>query len=88
MGQSYSNIIYEDIHFQNRPYDRWKAYGQSKIANILFSYELSKRGKKYGINSFSLHPGSIVGIGLENILQETNYMKRVLLMKMGMLFII
>ncbi|KAL7917843.1 hypothetical protein ACQKWADRAFT_305829 [Trichoderma austrokoningii] len=37
------------------------AYGQSKTANVLFSLGLNERlYEKYGILSFSLHPGSII----------------------------
>lgn len=37
------------------------AYGQSKSANVLFSLGLNERlYNKYGILSFSLHPGSII----------------------------
>jgi len=51
-----SNIRFDDINFDDgKDYDTWKAYGQSKTANILFSVGLNLRGVK----SFSLHPGSI-----------------------------
>ncbi len=39
--------------------------GQSKTANILFAVALDERGKAEGVRPFSLHPGSIVGTGLE-----------------------
>ena len=32
-----------DVHFLNRPYSPWQAYGQSKTANVLFAAELDKR---------------------------------------------
>jgi NAD(P)-dependent dehydrogenase (short-subunit alcohol dehydrogenase family) len=35
------------------------AYGQSKLANILFSNELSKRYSHTGLTSNALHPGTI-----------------------------
>ncbi|MRG44717.1 SDR family NAD(P)-dependent oxidoreductase [Chitinophaga sp. SYP-B3965] len=63
-GHRYSPVVLEDINFENREYDRWAAYGQSKTANILFALELDKRGRKEGIRAFSLHPGSILGTGL------------------------
>jgi NAD(P)-dependent dehydrogenase (short-subunit alcohol dehydrogenase family) len=43
----------------------WKAYGQSKTANILFAVELDRRGAADGIRAFSVHPGGIVGTGLD-----------------------
>jgi len=42
-------------------YDPWRAYGNSKLANILFSKELNRRlqssGNPTGVVSVSLHPG-------------------------------
>jgi len=36
-GQSRAGIDFEDPHFERRPYDKWRAYGQSKTANALFA---------------------------------------------------
>jgi len=33
----------EDLHFRHRKYGTWKAYGQSKLCNILFAKELARR---------------------------------------------
>lgn len=63
-GHRFSPVVLEDVNFNNREYERWSAYGQSKTANILFALELDKRGKTDNIRAFSLHPGSIVGTGL------------------------
>ena len=38
-------------------YDRWRAYRQSKLANILFARELGRRVAGRGITPISLHPG-------------------------------
>ncbi|WP_042159584.1 oxidoreductase [Paenibacillus gorillae] len=64
-GHRYSPVVFDDPNFEHRAYDRWAAYGQSKTANILFALELDRRGRGEGIRAFSLHPGSIVGTGLE-----------------------
>ena len=40
-------------------YDKMDAYGQSKLANILFSKELAKRLQGSGVTVNSLHPGMI-----------------------------
>jgi len=40
-------------------FNKMVAYQQSKLANILFTYELNKRFADRGITSFSLHPGVI-----------------------------
>lgn len=52
-----------DIHFDdlqlNKSYDRWAAYSQSKLANLLFAYELQRRFASAGMNAISVgcHPG-------------------------------
>ena len=38
-------------------YDRAKAYGQSKLANVLFAQELAKKTKNKNILVNSVHPG-------------------------------
>lgn len=40
-------------------YRPMKAYGQSKLANVLFTRELARRYAQDGITSFSLHPGGV-----------------------------
>ncbi|XP_025263371.1 retinol dehydrogenase 11 [Camponotus floridanus] len=54
-------IYFNDINLENS-YSPMKAYGQSKLANILFTKELAHRLKEArinGINVYSLHPGVI-----------------------------
>jgi len=40
-------------------YDKWKAYGQSKLANLLFAYALQRKFGAAGVNAISVgaHPG-------------------------------
>ena len=40
-------------------FDYWEAYGRSKLANALFSLELSTRLKSSSITSNALHPGLV-----------------------------
>jgi NAD(P)-dependent dehydrogenase (short-subunit alcohol dehydrogenase family) len=51
------------IEFDNlsgeRGYQPWKAYGQSKLANLLFSKELAKRLKGTAKTANAVHPGVI-----------------------------
>ncbi|MEJ7891030.1 MAG: oxidoreductase [Solirubrobacteraceae bacterium] len=44
---------------RDRGYNRWTAYGQSKLANLLFALELDRRLKASGsaIKSVAAHPG-------------------------------
>jgi NAD(P)-dependent dehydrogenase (short-subunit alcohol dehydrogenase family) len=58
-GHLFSPIVFDDIHFRQRPYDPWAAYGQSKTANILFAVEATKRWAGDGITVNALMPGAI-----------------------------
>nr|WP_193822851.1 SDR family NAD(P)-dependent oxidoreductase [Klebsiella quasipneumoniae]QOC74734.1 SDR family NAD(P)-dependent oxidoreductase [Klebsiella quasipneumoniae] len=67
-----SPIVFEDISFDMRPYDCWKAYGQSKTANILFTRELAKRGAQDAVQAFSVHPGAIYSTNLSRNMDRTD----------------
>ena len=54
-----SPVVFEDIHFQQRAYEPWAAYGQSKTANVLFAVEATKRWADDGITANALMPGGI-----------------------------
>ncbi len=51
-------INFEDLN-SKLGYARWRAYAQSKLANLLFAYELQRRLKRsgYKLISLSAHPG-------------------------------
>ncbi len=53
-----ARIHFEDPHLE-RKYNRVEAYGQSKLANLLFTYELQRRLKANGSPTVALaaHPG-------------------------------
>lgn len=55
----FSPVVFEDIHFLQRPYEPWAAYGQSKTANVLFAVEATKRWASDGITVNALMPGGI-----------------------------
>ena len=61
-------IDYESFK-KDKDYFILKAYGQSKLANVLFTAELVERLKGTRITANSLHPGSMVrtGIGDKNM---------------------
>ncbi|MBI1252683.1 MAG: SDR family NAD(P)-dependent oxidoreductase [Alphaproteobacteria bacterium] len=60
IGHRRSPVTLDDPHFQNRPYDKWEAYGQAKTANALFAVGLDARGKAHGVRAFAVHPGGIM----------------------------
>lgn len=51
-------IHFDDINFK-RGYNVVRAYSQSKLANVLFAKELSKRLKDRGITVNCCHPGAV-----------------------------
>jgi NAD(P)-dependent dehydrogenase (short-subunit alcohol dehydrogenase family) len=53
------DVVLDDLHFRNRPYDPWRAYGQSKTANVLFAVEAHRRWADHGITVNALNPGGI-----------------------------
>ncbi|MEU7481983.1 SDR family NAD(P)-dependent oxidoreductase [Lentzea sp. NPDC042327] len=57
-----SDVVFDDLHFEHREYDRWQAYGQSKTANILFAIEAGKRWAAEGITTTAVLPGSYRGL--------------------------
>ena len=50
-------IELDDLHFENRKYDGWTSYAQSKLANVLHARALAKRLEGTGVTVVSLHPG-------------------------------
>ncbi|KAF1946613.1 NAD(P)-binding protein [Clathrospora elynae] len=64
-GHRLSGIRFEDVNFQNgKVYEQWAAYGQSKTANIIFTYGLAKKLGPKGLKAYSLHPGQMLGTNL------------------------
>ena len=55
-----AGVDFEDPNFERREYDKWKAYGQSKTANVLFTVALDHKGKEHSVRAFAVHPGRIV----------------------------
>ncbi|GGM29920.1 short-chain dehydrogenase [Paraliobacillus quinghaiensis] len=61
-------IHFDDINL-TKNYTLWRAYAQSKLANILFTYELARRLEGTGITVNCLHPGAVatsMGINRES----------------------
>jgi NAD(P)-dependent dehydrogenase (short-subunit alcohol dehydrogenase family) len=53
------SISLDDLNWQRRRYDRWAAYQQSKLANLLFTLELERRLTAAGspVRALAAHPG-------------------------------
>jgi NAD(P)-dependent dehydrogenase (short-subunit alcohol dehydrogenase family) len=53
-----ARLDFEDL-MGERDYAGWKAYGRSKLANVLFTYELARRLDGTGVTTNALHPGVV-----------------------------
>ncbi len=53
-----AQMRFDDLQGERR-YSRWGAYGQSKLANLLFAFELDRRlrGAQWSLISAAAHPG-------------------------------
>jgi NAD(P)-dependent dehydrogenase (short-subunit alcohol dehydrogenase family) len=58
-GHTMSDIHWDDPSYEQRPYDKFEAYGQSKTANILFTIELERRLGPQGVHAYAVHPGVV-----------------------------
>ncbi len=59
-------IHFDDLNLSHG-YNGWKAYAQSKLANVLFTYELDRRLKGSGVTVNCMTPGFVAtGIGKNN----------------------
>lgn len=65
-----SNINFDDIHYRQRPYDPFEAYGQSNTATALFGVALTQRYAHSGITSNAVMPGGILTGLQKHILHE------------------
>ncbi|XP_076864993.1 retinol-DH_like_SDR_c domain-containing protein isoform X2 [Brachyhypopomus gauderio] len=52
-------INFDDLNFHQKPYNALDSYRQSKLANVLFTKELSQRTKSRGVTAYAVHPGVI-----------------------------
>ncbi|MCP9820573.1 SDR family oxidoreductase [Synechococcus sp. Cruz-9H2] len=57
-AQYFGRIAFDDLQSEQR-YDRWAAYSQSKLANVMFALELNERLAAAGstVASLAAHPG-------------------------------
>lgn len=56
----------DNLQFQNAKYSSLKAYGRSKLCNVLFSNELARRLAGKGVTANCLHPGVVASSIWEN----------------------
>jgi retinol dehydrogenase-14 len=57
-AQAMGRIDFDDLQGE-RSYSGGRAYNQSKLANVLFSYELARRLQTTSVTANALHPGMV-----------------------------
>jgi protochlorophyllide reductase len=58
LARTMGQVLFDDLK-RTRSYGRWEAYGQSKRANLFFTFELQRRCARVGASTISVaaHPG-------------------------------
>lgn len=64
LGHHFAPFNFDDPNFEKHEYQTLQAYGQSKTAVNLFSFELDRRARQFGVSVNALHPGNIWGTEL------------------------
>ena len=69
-GHRMGRIVLDDLDWRRRKYRPWRAYGQSKLANLLFTLELQRRfeGSSGQLKALAAHPG----LALTNLYRPGN----------------
>ena len=59
LAHRFGTIDFNDLQWESRPYRPSGAYGQSKLANLLFTYELQRRLDRASVGTLAAaaHPG-------------------------------
>jgi len=52
-----NGIQFDDLKWEDTKFDTWQSYGQSKLANILFTKEYARLNKS--VNVYAVHPGAV-----------------------------
>ena len=66
-AERFGRINLEDLG-DEKGYNGYRAYNRSKLANLLFTYELAKRLKGTGVSANCLHPGVVItALGRKNM---------------------
>ena len=59
LGHKFAKMNFDNFMFENGGYSIFKAYGKTKLSNLLFTYELQRRFEKFNIDCIAVaaHPG-------------------------------
>ena len=50
-------VHFDDLNFKTRKFSNFQAYGEAKVATVLYAKELAERLKSTGVTTASVHPG-------------------------------
>jgi len=64
IGHLFSPVVFDDLHYRFRPYDKWTSYGQSKSANVLFAVGAAQLWGDDGIAVNAVMPGNVASTAL------------------------
>jgi NAD(P)-dependent dehydrogenase (short-subunit alcohol dehydrogenase family) len=65
-GHKFGKLDFDDLQSE-RNYSWMRVYATSKLANVLFTYELGRRLAGTGVTANCLHPGAVsTGLGMNN----------------------
>jgi retinol dehydrogenase-12 len=65
-GHKYGRLDFDDLGSEKK-YSFMRVYGTSKLANVLFTYELERRLEGTGVTANCLHPGAVsTRLGMNN----------------------
>lgn len=71
----YARLDMQDLQYTRRRYRGFRAYSQSKLANLLFTAELARQLEGSGVTANALHPGFVsTGFGANNGLLSQFFM--------------
>lgn len=59
MAHAGQKLDFADITHSKQSYSPWRAYGESKLANAMFTYALARRLAGTGVTANTLHPGVV-----------------------------
>jgi NAD(P)-dependent dehydrogenase (short-subunit alcohol dehydrogenase family) len=71
-GHKFAPFNFADPNYNEREYDKWQSYGESKTANILFTVGLDQRTRERGLRAFAVHPG-VIATNLSRHMEEADY---------------
>lgn len=59
MGHRAGVLDLDDPFYERKIFFSVRAYGDTKLANVLFTRQLAERGADFGLKAYTLHPGMI-----------------------------